>query len=324
MTAISHVEPEPSVLERRLVDEGQLVDGATGSLSVAELANRLAERIAEHLERVAWWPDHEHRFSGRLGEFSSYSIGFKCRDFRTLYVRVETEPWREATLEISSSVEDPALAATAPEAMKEALLRRGFRAGGGRGGFLRAQRLQSAEDCRAAADAIAGLMTDCLGYDATRPVSFKFDLHQRLQSEPVLHSISVGDLARLLRADGLVIWPLRSAAGRPGFRTVDYPRFELYPYLESAGDPGSYRGLLFLFSAQFTPEAAAAAVTDFRNWYARGEIRATADGLVEIRQVVAISGGVTETFLRLQLNIWREILKYAMALGRSAAEDGDD
>ena len=50
--------------------------------------------IAGHLHRAAWWPDDESRRNDRLGEFSSYSIEFKCRDFRTLYVRVESEPYR--------------------------------------------------------------------------------------------------------------------------------------------------------------------------------------------------------------------------------------
>ena len=323
MIAESPTATDPPVLEQRPVDEGVLFEGITDTLSPAQLAARLAHRIAEHLVRAAWWPEDEARSRDRLGEFSSYSIGFKCRDFRTLYVRVESEPYCEGTLEISASEGDPDLATAAPDAMKQALLRRGFRTGGGRAGFVRPQRLQSSDDCRDAANAIAGLMTDCLSYDATRPAWFKFAEHQRAQAEPVLQSLSLGDVARLLRGEGLVVWRLDETGGKPGWRTVDHPRFEVYPFYETAPGSGKYRSLNLWFKTRFEPEGAEAVLREAGRWWARGDLRAGEDGKVMILQTVSIVGGVTEAFLRNQLRSWRAFLKYVVKTGRAAEVDDD-
>ena len=171
----THAEPaaaaESPALERRLEDDGVLLEGIADPPPAAELAARLAAPLAEQLERAAWWPDHEERCSARLGEYAEFAIGFRCRDYKVLYVNFQSEPYADAVLEVSSSQGDPDLAATAPDAMREVLLRRGYQPGSPRAGFSRRVRVQSAEDCRTVAEAIAGLMVEGLGYDATKHVN---------------------------------------------------------------------------------------------------------------------------------------------------------
>jgi hypothetical protein len=325
MTAASRTETgtSDSPLEKRLVDEGVLFPGTQVPLPAAELASRLAKPIAEHLERAAWWPDHDDRFSDRLGEYSSYSIGFKGRDFKTLYVGFESEPYCDAVLEITSSVDDPDLATSAPEAMKAALLQRDFKPGGGRGGFTRPQVVRSPEECRDAAEAIASLLTDCLGYDPAGRVHFKFETRCRTQPQPVLSALTLGDVGRLLRSEGLVIWPLQDPA-RPGFRTIDRPRFEVCPFYETSKGSGRYRALQLRFATKFEPEGGDAVRREVGRWFARGGLWTNDEGLVWILQTLVLSGGVTEDYLRHQVRAWRDFLGYVIKVGRSAEVEDDE
>lgn len=322
----THAEPaaaESPALERRLVDDGVLLEGIANPPPAAELAARLADPLAGHLERAAWWPDHEERCSQRLGEYSEFAIGLRCRDFKVLYVNFLTEPYCDAVVEISSSQDDHDFDKTAPEAMREVLLRRGYQPGSPRAGFSRRVRVQSVEDCRTLAEAIAGLMVEALGYDATQPVTYRYVLRQRARQEAVLHTLSTGDIARLLRAEGLVVWPDTMKSGRPVWRTVGQRRFNVYPHCEDPPGSGLWAAFLLSFGAKFSPEGAEAALREARTMSFHCEFMVEEDGGFMVLHTVTLVGGVTEEHLRVELQIWRKYLKRIVEAGRQA-EIGDD
>jgi len=315
---------ESPTLEQRPPDSGQLLASLTDAPPAPEIARLLAPKIAEHLERAAWWPEHELRKDWKLGESSKYTIAFKGRDYQKLYVQFFSEPHCEAVLEVTSSQNDPDLDATAPDDVKDALTSRGFRPGGGRAGFLRSVRVESAEGCQALAEEIVGLMTDGLAWDPRGPINYYFSLDQCARPELVYHALSLSDLARLLRSSGLVVWELGKMTGGPGFHTVDRPRFQLLPYSETAKGSGRYRALWFTFSTRFEPERAETVLQKLGPGHAFGEMCASDDGRLSITQAVTLAGGVTEAHLRSHLQRWRWLLKRVVELGRPVEDDEDD
>ena len=179
-------------LDRRPLYDGILRQGSDNPPPAAEIARQLEPQIAEHLELAAWWPEHELREGWKLGDYSLYAIGFRAAAFKGLYVRFISEPHREALLEVSSSQEDPALKDAAPEHMKEALRGLGFHPGGDGAGFEKPVRVESPDDCRLLAQEMAGLITGCLGYDTTKPITFKRELKEHTQTARVFHFVRHG------------------------------------------------------------------------------------------------------------------------------------
>ena len=140
----------------------------------------------------------------------------------------------------------------------------------------------------------------------------------------MLDELSLGDVARLLRAEGLVVWQIDEPNGKPGWRTVDRPRFDVHPAYESPAGSGRYKGLRFWFKAKFTPAGAEAVLRQISGWYARGDLRACEDGTVMILQYVPIAGGVTVSFLNNQLRFWRAVLKHVVNVANAATTEEDD
>ena len=310
-------------LDRRPLYDGILRQGSDNPPPAAEIARQLEPQIAEHLELAAWWPEHELREGWKLGDYSLYAIGFRAAAFKGLYVRFISEPHREALLEVSSSQEDPALKDAAPEHMKEALRGLGFHPGGDGAGFEKPVRVESPDDCRLLAQEMAGLITGCLGYDTTKPITFKRELKEHTQTARVFHFVGMGDIARLLRSSGLVIWQID---GKPdiGYRTVDRPRFEVRPFAEVSKGAGWFRAIQFAFFVKLDPELAEEIVREVGRKFTFGAFTVRNDVLT-ITHSVCIEGGVTEANLRFHLLLWRRLLdRVVESYYRHVEEDDDD
>jgi len=217
-----------------------------------------------------------------------------------------SEPHREAMLEICSGTEDPDLKDAASSPLKESLRGLGFHPGGGCAGFQKPVRVESPDDCRLLAKEIAGLITGCLGYEPSGPIVFNKTFGERAEHARVFHSIRMGDIERLLRSSGLVLWQID---GRPdiGYRTVDRPRFEVRPFAEVPPGSGSYRALQFAFAMKCELEGAEEAAWEVGRKHAFG-IVSIKDGVVTITHSVLTEGGLTEANLRFHLYLWRRLL----------------
>jgi len=316
-------EPPAAPEQQRRASDSPLHPGTDPPLAAAEIARWIAPQIAERIERAAWWPGHTLREDWKLGDYSVYALTFPAPGFKALHVRFVSEPDAAAMLEVSASNDDPHFRTTAPDSLRATLTAAGFRPGGVRAGYCKRLMVESREECQAAAEEIAGLVTGCLGYTGREPIEQGHTFGQRTESaRRVFTLLTLRDIERLLRSSKLVVYARDRKAG-PGFWTAEKPRFLVAPYLESWPGSGWYRALRFRFSTPMEAERAESVIELMRRRRSRVEMTAIGDQLL-LEQCVLVEGGVTEEHLRLQLRNWRGFVAGVSALCRRMEEDAED
>jgi hypothetical protein len=296
--------------------------GTDPPLAPEAIAGWIAPQIAERLEQAVWWPEHPLAQDCRFGDYSGYAILFPAQGFNSLIVRVVSEPDTAVLVDISTGKGDPAFRSAASGALRAQLAATGFRPGGARAGYCKRVLVESREDCEKLAAEIAGLITGVLAYDGREPLQHVHRYCTRTKSAVVLTELTLGDIERLLRSSGLVVWE-RDRRDGPGFRTVTQPTFVIAACQETWPGSGSYRSLRFRYWTTIETELAEHIIEVLGR--RRGPIEMkTADDRLSLEQSVIVDGGVTEEHLRTQLRRWRGFVAAVAAACRRMQAEADD
>ncbi|MDP9197866.1 MAG: YbjN domain-containing protein [Pseudomonadota bacterium] len=294
----------PRPIHRPLDDEGLVLAALTRPVLPGVLVGHALPAVTNHLERACWWPRNAKNPAWQIGDFSFYILEFANADRARLFAQVWSEPGENVIFEVASGARNQPTEPPISYATKESLLNRGFEPGGAAGNFRKLVSIQRKEDCRRLARELIGVLTECLGYDAKSPLTYRLHLGQRTRATRVFDALTFDDFGRLLHACGFNAEPIEDS-DRTAYRTSGTPQFVAVLKGESETHPGEFTGFVNSLYASLAPGVLQAVEQELRAELPFARVTIDSDGDLAVSQPVMVRGGVTETYLRHMLGFWR-------------------
>jgi hypothetical protein len=294
----------PRPISRPLDDEGLVLAALTRPLLPGVLVGHALPAVTNHLERACWWPGNANDPGWQIGDFSFYILEFANAAGARLFAQVWSEPGEEVVFEVVAGAGNPQAEPLIPDATQEALLNRGFEPGGAAGNFRKLVSIKQKSDCRRLARELIGVLTECLGYDARSPLSYRLHLGQRTRATRVFDSLTFDDFGRLLQSCGFSVQPV-AHSNRTAYRANGTPQFVAVLKGESKTHPGEFTGFVNSLYAALAPGVLQAVEQELRACLPFARVTIDSDGDLAVSQPVIVRGGVTETHLRNLLGVWR-------------------
>lgn len=293
----------PRPFDHPLDDEGLVLTALTSAPQPGVLVGHALPAVTNHLERVCWWPRNAKNPDSQIGDFSFYILEFANADGVKLFAQVWSEPDEEVVFEVVSGARNPQNGQLVSDSTKEALLNRGFEPGGAAGNFRKLVSVKRRSDCRRLAQELIGVLTECLGYDAQSPLSYRLHLGQRTRATRVFDSLTFHDFGRLLQSCGFGVEPIADS-NRTAYRASGTPQFVAVLKGESESHPGEFTGFVNSLYAALAPRVLQAVEQELSADLPFARVTIDPDGDLAVSQPVLMRGGVTETYLRHMLGIW--------------------
>lgn len=307
---------------------GCLVDAAASPRRAAALLETAGDKLLAHLRAACIWPGPAADSPARIGDYSFYVLELE-QPGGPVFVQVWSEPDGTGVLvEASVGAGTESRASRLWRRRTELLRDRGFEFPE-RGPNPRKTVLVDGEpSLRALARELIALLCQVYGWDGTAPLDYTLHLGTRLQLEPVHADLTVDETLALLRSWGCETATIPAAGDDDQTTTIGCRRGARRWLLLLPGwardAQGSYAVLLLRQCRTVAADDHAALIARINATVLGTRAAIDADGDLALAHEVLIVGGVTQAYLRGQLDLWLENLNRVDSLlaGDDAAESG--
>jgi len=306
----------PATPDRPFEDDGTVLQASDTPLLPMQVWSRCEDLVAAHLAQVCAWPESGRGRQWQPGDYSFYILEFEPEPDVKLYVQFWSEPGEKVLMEVCSPQANPAAQARFTDAVREALVERGFEPEGEADNFGKSVDAPELAATTGLAREALSVLTDCLGYDGRQPLNYLFCLGRRDDEAAVatddasvlVRGLTLADVESLLASAGHTVQPLQDPAR--GFlvstRGVTYSAVLTSP---QEGRPGTFGGLQFSAFAPTPESLSLAVISRLALDLPCARLGIDADGDLTLMQTLVVEGGVTRQNIAIQFGFWQQNLE---------------
>jgi len=312
---------------RPFVDKGELVSArapqsANHKLARAELFDRACEQqLLKHLKAVCLWPARDRDKTWRLGDFSSYSLGFTPPGRAAVTVQFWSEPDERSnggavTFEVASDAWVGAGRRSLDARRQELLRDHGFERASRRNGttvnghFRKEILLGSGRSIRALVRETIAILCKVLDYDGTSALEFHLHLGTRLNAGYTFDGICAPDLLKLMHRWGMPAEIEQRSGQAPLIKSMVQEQPFLVAFVgERQGVAGEYGMIGLRTFMRFEGGVPDGLPNAINTSFATVKASVDEDGDLVVQTPIILHGGVAPENLEMCFSVWRETLE---------------
>jgi hypothetical protein len=306
----------PATPDRPFEDDGTVLQASDTPLLPMQVWSRCEDLVGAHLAQVCHWPDSGRGRLWQPGDYSFYILEFEPEPGVKLFVQFWSEPGEKVLMEVCSPQANPVAQARFTDAVRDALLERGFEPGGEAGNFAKSVDAPAPSATTGLAREALSVLTECLGYDGRQPLDYLFCLGRRDDDASVakddasvlVRGLTLADLESLLTAAGHSAQPLKEPSR--GFLAathgVAYSAVLTSPQEDR---PGTFGGVQFSAFAPVPESLSRTVLARLALDLPCARLGIDADGDLTLMQTLVVEGGVTRQNMAIQFGFWQQNLE---------------
>ena len=302
--------------DRPFEDDGTVMQASGTPLLPVQVWSRCEDLVGAHLAQVCAWPESGRGRQWQPGDYSFYILEFEPEPDVKLFVQFWSEPGEKVLMEVCSPRSNPAAQAWFTDAVREALLARGFEPGDEAGNVAKSVDAPDPAATTGLAREALAVLTECLGYDGRQSLDYLFCLGRREDearlaaddASVLVRGVTLADLESMLASAGHTVQPLNEAS-RGFLATTDGVAYSAVLTSSQEDHPGHFGGIQFSAFAPVPEPVARKVLARIALDLPCARLGIDSDGDLALMQTLVVEGGVTRQNIAIQFGFWQQNLE---------------